>query len=529
MTDKKFTKLKRGFVSLRMRFVAIFLIASLLAIGCYFLAKISSNGYINNVYLSDENKAKRESEYHRGLQEYISENGITFESIDRVSEWAKQNQYVYLLIYKEQTDDEAYFIPDDMVDKLPQKPAPTPNPNPDETPDDTPTEGDGETGKNPDSSDTGVGEGGENGDTGAEDGDDSSTDKDDDDKPIGGITLEWPTRSELEAEAKKRDMLVIELPENQYVYAKFAEYTEYLYYDIANLGSLALGALVVLIIFLIYITNLTRRISRLGAAVNTVAAGDTDRQITVSGEDEISELAANVETMRSSIVENYKKEKEALDSNTQLITSMSHDIRTPLTVLLGYMDVMRAHAEGDEQMQGYIKAAETTAMRLKKLSDDMFGYFLVFGRDERTLELEEYDALTLFDQMLAEHILLLKENGYSAEVDISSETLTDKNVIVDTQSLIRMVDNMFSNLYKYADKSAPVRISVDVDSANLLLCFENAIRQDGERVESNGIGLKTCRKLAEHMNATFDYSIDGNRFYANISLPYVLKKEKNDG
>ena len=501
---KRLDVIKKRFVSLKMRFVAIFLLAAVLSVFLYFTASMTMTNFINNVYLSEENKAKREREYHSDLQSYISDNGITFESIDRVSEWAKQNQYVYLLIYKEQTDDEAYFIPDDMADKYPTRPP---------------------QGAFPDSGDQSPGEGGESigGENGADSGSGgSSSDKDDEyDQPIGGITVTWPTRSDLEEEAKKRDMLVIELPENQFVYAKFAEYTEYLYYDIANLTSLGLAALLVLIIFLIYITRLTHRISRLGTDVNTVAAGDTEKHIFVGGKDEISELAANVETMRASIVENYKKEKEALDSNTALITSMSHDIRTPLTVLLGYIDVMKSYTDGDEQMQGYLKAAEKTAMRLKELSDDMFGYFLVFGRDERELEFECYDAQMLLEQMLAEHVLLLRENGYSVSVDIDSAQIGEKQVRIDAQSMIRMFDNIFSNIYKYADKENDISVRLTLVEQSVLVAITNKIRVDGERVESNGIGLKTCAKLAEHMNSEFTYSSDGKLFTASLKMPCV--------
>lgn len=514
MTVKSLEKIKRGFTSLRMRFIAVFLLAAVLALICYFIANITINGYIDNVYLSDENKAKRETEYHSDLQRYINDSGITFDTIDRVSEWARQNQYVYILIYKEQTDDEAFFIPDDMVDKLPETQPPSTTPE-------TPDEGDG-TEEKPDLGDTGTGEAPEEGEEGTEAGTGTTTGGTaggDDDTPIGGITISWPTRSELEEIAKSRDMLFVELPNNQYVYVKFAEYTEYLYYDISNLVSLGFAALVVLVILLLYITRLTRRISRLGSDVTIVAAGDTDRHISVRGEDEISELASNVETMRATIVENYKKEKEALDSNTALITSMSHDIRTPLTVLLGYMDVMRACAGDDEQMQGYIRAAENTAMRLKKLSDDMFAYFLVFGREESAARLEIYDALTILEQMLAEHALLLRESGYILDEQIDADALAGLAVRTDAQGLIRIFDNVFSNIYKYADQTKPVTMKITAENGKILVFFSNVTRTDGERVESNGIGLKTCKKLAEQMNAEFVAESEENVFNVKLTLP----------
>ena len=566
----------RVFASLRVRFVAVFILASIFAVGCFFLTRMVCNDYMSDVYLSSENKAKREAEYHESLQQYIDDEHITFENIDRVSEWQKKNLYVYLMIYKEQTDDEALFIPDDMVDKTPKPPVEPPADNPTDdtqagdgnTPTDTPsddsgdsdtptgddtTTGDGDT--STDDTQTGDGDtptdtpsdstgGGEDDPTQDDDVPDTDGGNDDSDKDgdsgsssggssgeypggtIGGITVDLPTKSELQEAAKKLDMLFIELPENQYVYARFAEFTEYLYYDIINIASLVFSFIVMLVILLLYITRVTFRIGKLGATVNHVASGDSERKISINGKDEIAELADNVESMRSTMVENYKREKEALNSNTELITSMSHDIRTPLTVLLGYIDVMRQNSENNEQMQGYIKAAESTAMRLKKLSDDMFGYFLVFGRDEQKTVLEEYDALTIFEQMLAEHVLLMNENGYVTNLSID-DGLFGKSIRADAQGLVRIFDNVFSNMCKYADKSEPIEIEASVSDGSARVSFLNKIKRDVEAVESNGIGLKTCKKLAENMGARFGYSEGENTFVSELLFDLCEQGEPN--
>ena len=222
--------------------------------------------------------------------------------------------------------------------------------------------------------------------------------------------------------------------------------------------------------------------------------------------------------MRSSIIENYKRKKEALDANTELITSMSHDIRTPLTVLLGYIDVMRSHSADDMEMQEYLNAAENTAMRLKKLSDDMFGYFLVFAKDEEKIKLEKYDVITIFEQLLSEHVLLIRESGYEINLSFDDEGLRDKTVLLDIASVLRIVDNMFSNLYKYADKNEKINISIATFDNSLKLSFENKIRRDGATVESNGIGLKTCAKLADFMGARFEQITSEDSFIVNIYL-----------
>ena len=311
--------------------------------------------------------------------------------------------------------------------------------------------------------------------------------------------------------------------DGEQLYVHFAEFTEYLYHDISNIISIILAGLTVAIFMIVYIQKMTSRILRLGNDVKVIAAGEIEHKIKTKGKDEIAELSENVDEMRNSLVETVKKEREAMESNTALITSMSHDIRTPLTVLLGYIDVMRSHSEGDEEMQNYINAAESTALRLKKLSDDMFGYFLVFGGKDVGAEILPYDAVTLLDQMLAEHVLLLRENGYTIDVsDEDCQAAAYATVNTDAKKLVRIFDNIFSNIYKYADKQKPIKITVSGDSCEISLMFSNTVRTDGEQVESNGIGLKTCERLAEIVGAKFEHGSYDGEYFVKLTLQIAL-------
>lgn len=471
-----FGKARRALSSLRVRFLVVFALASAIAVALYFIMLLLGNYYIANVYTSEEERKAREKTYIEDLQEYVTSNKISSEQATEISEWARKNQYVYLLLYK---NDELFYTSD-------YKPAPSPEPEKPSSPDE------------------------ESSDTDTEESGGSSS------VPEGGITVDYPTREELFEYARENGVHPLEF-EDGTMLASVAEFTEYLYYDLLNIISLAAAALTIVVIMLLYIQRVTARIIHLGVDVNKVAEGDTGHVIAVKGHDEISTLATNVESMRSSMIENFEKEREAVDANNALITSMSHDIRTPLTVLLGYMDVMKAHAEGDEQMQSYIKAAESTAMRLKKLSDDMFGYFLVFGQRDTELALETFDAQMLLQQIVGEHVLLLRESGYEVKENVSELSLS-ANLNTDVQKLLRIVDNIFSNIHKYADKDAPVEISASIDACQIKLVFSNVIAHEREQVESNGIGLKTCKKLAELIGAEFASEISENIFYANISL-----------
>ena len=148
-----------------------------------------------------------------------------------------------------------------------------------------------------------------------------------------------------------------------------------------------------------------------------VSDGNMHHNIHYDGDDELTRLSYNVEQMRSSMLKNIQLEREARDSNAELITSMSHDIRTPLTVLLGYLEMMKNHEGCDEEMTDYIEASENTAMRLKQLSDDMLKYSLAFGDAPGDVTLEDADA---------SRIKIETTTG-----DVTGNILTDKIIFAD--------------------------------------------------------------------------------------------------
>ena len=223
--------------------------------------------------------------------------------------------------------------------------------------------------------------------------------------------------------------------------------------------------------------------------------------------------------MRASIVLTLEKEREAINANTDLITSMSHDIRTPLTVLLGYLDVMKMQTT-DETTRQYIRASELTALRLKKLSDDMFQYFLVFSGEENDLTMQDYDGRTLLEQMLSEHVILLRENGFTVETEHAENILQDVPYIrTDAPHCMRIVDNVFSNIMKYTAKEEPILIRFEEDEAWVSVEFRNAIRADADLAESTGIGLKTCKKLASLVAESFEYFTEGDSFICRLVIP----------
>lgn len=551
MIKKIASKLRDNVHSLYVGLFFVILFAMLVGIGTYAVARLAANYYIDNYYVSEQNRESRELDHIERLQKFITDNKLSSEDMAEISRWSKSNRYVYLMLYK---DDQLFFTSDMVI------------PDKDETEegdkdsDGAPDGGEGDSagGETPD----GEGSEGEGGDDSAQDGTQDGTQSgasgsqgsnqggasgnqgenqggtggnqggtggNQGGTTVPGITIEYPTRDELMQYAQANDQHVIEL-EDGMLLASVAEYSEYFYYDISNIFSLVVAMILLAAIIISYFSRLIARIKRLEADVTIVSRGNMNHKIHARGYDEISRLSENVDNMRNSILENLRREREARDANTELITAMSHDIRTPLTVLLGYLEIMKSET-GDSQLLGeYVAASERTAMRLKQLSDDMFKYSLAFGDATQGITLEEYDAAMLLDQMIAEHILLLRESGYNPTVEYKGDGVPEgATVMTDAQNLMRIVDNVFSNLHKYADKDEPIRISVIVEGDTVIFECRNTETKDKTRVESNGIGLKTCSRLAELVSDGFEYGLEGGTFTTRLRLKINVKQNEERG
>lgn len=169
------------------------------------------------------------------------------------------------------------------------------------------------------------------------------------------------------------------------------DYSESRLFGYAQIGALVLAFVAYSCIAFGFTRRLARRVTRLSEAVS--AAGALNQTIPVTGTDELARLAQNVNTMRETIVERTRNEQTALQANSDLITAMSHDIRNPLTSLIGYLDLLEMQqAQLPEDLRRYVLASRDKAYQLKDLTGEMFRYFLVFSRGEQETHPEPYDA-----------------------------------------------------------------------------------------------------------------------------------------
>lgn len=299
------------------------------------------------------------------------------------------------------------------------------------------------------------------------------------------------------------------------------------WYKIMDVVAIITTALVFILIIMVYNSMVLKRVRKLSGEVCRISEGELDGEISKGKHDEIGALAESIDNMRNSIVDNMSSEKAAWAANTALITAMSHDIRTPLTSLIGYLDIIDGKKyNSEEEMLRYIKSSREKAIQLKDLSDKLFRYFLVFGNPNQNKPLERTDSGILFPQLLMEHIseAMSKDVKTDMEFDIPEGVMVN----VDISLVRRLFDNLFSNILKYADKSFPVEVRGEIWDNKVKITLKNHISDEAKKVESTKIGLKTCRKICQDMHGFFLVS-DKNKIYTTeIILPIVSDEEERN-
>ena len=284
-----------------------------------------------------------------------------------------------------------------------------------------------------------------------------------------------------------------------------------------------LGVLISMLIFfvvlLLYYHNQTRAIVALSREVETVSGGDLTAAIGSDRGDEIGMLACDVDAMRDTILRKMAEEQQAWQANSDLLTSMTHDIRTPLTTLLGYMELLSADSESlTPEQKEYIRVCTAKAEQIKGLSDKLFLYFWAFNRVEPETELESVEAGLLFEQLLADYIPAMEAEGIHLETDLSAIDPADI-LRIRAESIRRVTDNIFDNLVKYADRGYPVTVTATRGDSVLTVSFSNTVARKSDKTSSTRIGVKTCVNMMKMMNGSFVTKTEEGIFTASLSLP----------
>ena len=217
-----------------------------------------------------------------------------------------------------------------------------------------------------------------------------------------------------------------------------------------------------LLLFVFYFLLLSRKISKdltyIAERVRDMAGGNLEEPLELKRRDEIGEIADCVNELTEQIQQLMKAEQEALQTNKDLITCVAHDLRTPLTSVIGYLQLaMDTEKYSVRERQQYALIASQKANRLEKMIEDLFSYTKLMS-GEITLHRSDTDIVMLVEQMVEEFYPMFHENRLSYEVHRNVDTLI---LHVDADLIARAVQNLISNAVKYGKDGKQVIINLE--------------------------------------------------------------------
>ena len=320
-----------------------------------------------------------------------------------------------------------------------------------------------------------------------------------------------------------------ENPEREYdlILSDGAAVQAFLYYytgDVYYYWSLVFSGLIAFVVFslcfIAFVHRKLRYVKRLKAELDILAGGDLDYPVTVEGEDELGELASGIDQMRRSILAHQDTEAQMRSASSQLVTAVSHDLRTPLTSLLAYLELMdRGKYDSEEQLHYFIGQSLGKTCQLKDMADKLFEYFLVYSSEWEPAELETMDADQVFQQFWGEYAFSLENQGFHVHTDFNT---LGGNLRINLNLLRRAFDNLYSNLLKYADPSRPIELAYIRDSDQVRLTLVNHTASRRNQRESTNIGLNTCQRVLQYHGGTFSAREQDGRFRVTVTLPVAV-------
>lgn len=295
--------------------------------------------------------------------------------------------------------------------------------------------------------------------------------------------------------------------------------------------------------FLLLQEKSMRYIGRISDAMLSISEGDLNVSIEVEGDDEFSAMAASLNKMVEDLKNLMDKEREAERTKNELITNVAHDLRTPLTSIIGYLELLSGDAKLDEEMQKkYSNIAYVKARRLEKLIEDLFGFTkLNYGRV--SMRVSQVDVVKLLSQLLEEFYPSFADKNLSYELQ---SNVPARIITADGNLLARLFDNLINNAIKYGADGKRILVKIHsedqvvkvqvinygyvIPAEELPFIFNKFYRVEQSRSTNTGgtgLGLAIAKNIVDMHGGTIDVTSDlsGTVFTVKLKADFDINKE----
>ncbi len=291
------------------------------------------------------------------------------------------------------------------------------------------------------------------------------------------------------------------------------------------------STLISIIIFFVLIIKFVLKeifyIKEIEYGIKLIATENILHKIPIKGNNELARLAKSINGMGDSIYVSRQKERKDEINQRLLITNMSHDLKTPLTSMIGYIEIIKSKLSKSDELYSYANIAKENGNRLEKLITDLFLYSKLLSGDV-PVNMQDININFMLKQIIEirfEDIVFLSESK-------------ELNASIDAEKFHRVMDNLISNAKKYGIESEPIHVCAEDENDDIIITVQNSTEDDlygkidllqnrlytaneDRSNGSSGLGLSIVAELLKIMNGALSLSYDNKVFTAIIKLPKI--------
>ncbi len=303
-----------------------------------------------------------------------------------------------------------------------------------------------------------------------------------------------------------------------------------------------IGILIFSVSFALMQHRQVQYMQKLSIAMHKISNGDLTTTVDIEGDNELSQMAMELNQMAEQVRSLMEREREAERTKNDLITNVAHDLRTPLTSIIGYLELLSSNRPLDEEMRKkYLSIAYQKSCHLQVLIEDLFG-FTSLGYGKITAKMAELDIVNLLAQLLDEFYPIFEQNHleYSYNTNVPS-----KIIVGDGTLLARLFDNLLNNAVKYGNDGKMINVILNAEETAVTIqvinfgsiipanelntIFEKFYRMEQSRstqTGGTGLGLAIAKNIVDVHNGsiTAESSLNGTIF--KVVLPTIPSNQK---
>lgn len=277
-------------------------------------------------------------------------------------------------------------------------------------------------------------------------------------------------------------------------------------------------------------------IDSIATNIKNIENGDLNYKLDVIGNDEMSALATSINNITNGLETALENQVKSEKMKSELLTNVSHDLKTPLTSIVNYVDILKNNDLDKDTMKDYINILDKKSKRLKTLIEDVFEASKINSGDIE-LDFEKTDIKELLIQSIVELEDKIDESGLDFIIETPDDSVF---TFIDGKKTWRVFENLIGNILKYALSSTRVYIDMIDEDDKVIIVFKNISnhklnikpkdlierfkRGDVSRnTDGSGLGLSIAQSIVDLQHGEMKIDIDGDLFKATLTFDKYLE------